>query len=120
MIQHCPEELQAELKNQEARAGIKDTRSVVCLLVLIRDLQYNKSDKKWSIMSTSEVDFDLYLCVQRRQLPDKYYKVFLSPVDTINASSGRAGLHPVVFKQPVLLMKEKEMEKTGKALKDLT
>ena len=70
VLQHCPEELQAELKNQEAWPGIDDARSVVRLLVLIQDLQFNKSDRKWSIMATVKADLDLYLCAQggwRRQ-----------------------------------------------------
>ena len=59
VLQHCLKELQAELKNQEAWAANNDARSVVRLLVLIRDLQYNTSDRKWSIMATVETDFDL-------------------------------------------------------------
>ena len=39
-------------------AGIDDARSFVQLLILIHNLQYNKSDHKWSIMATVEVDFD--------------------------------------------------------------
>ena len=46
VLHHCPDELQSELKNQEALAAINDARGAVRLLVLIRDLQYNKSDKK--------------------------------------------------------------------------
>ena len=64
ILQHYPEELQAELKNQEVWASINDARSVVWLLTLIKDLQYNKSDRKRLIMATVEADFDLYLCVQ--------------------------------------------------------
>ena len=61
VLQHCPKELHAKLKNQEAWAGINDTRSVVRLLVLIQNLQYNKSDRKRLIMATVKADFDLYL-----------------------------------------------------------
>ena len=41
-------------------AEINNTRSVMCLLILVRDLQYNKLDRKRSIMATVEADFDLY------------------------------------------------------------
>ena len=51
VLQHCPEELQADLKNQEVWAAIDDARSVVRLIVLSRDLQYNKSDRKRSVMA---------------------------------------------------------------------
>ena len=62
VLQHCPEELQAKLKNQEAWAVVNDAKSVVRLLVMIRDLQYNKSVRKRSIMATSKAVFDLFLC----------------------------------------------------------
>ena len=37
VLQHCPDKLQAKLKNQEAWLAIDDVKSVVRLLVLIRD-----------------------------------------------------------------------------------
>ena len=48
VLKHCPEELQAKLNNQEARAAIDDARSVERLHILIRDLQYNKLGRKRS------------------------------------------------------------------------
>ena len=98
VLQHCPDELETELRNQEAWAAIDAKRDVVALLVLIRDLQYNKTDRKRSIMATVEADFDLFSCSQEKnQSTDDYYKVFASCVDTINANGGQAGLHPAVF-----------------------
>ena len=38
VLQHCPAELEAELKNQDAWGKVEDTQSVVRLLTLIRDL----------------------------------------------------------------------------------
>ena len=64
---------------------INNARSVAQLLILIRDLKDNKSDLKRLIMATIEIDFDLYLCVQGGRTTDKYYKIFASTVDTINA-----------------------------------
>ena len=53
--------------------------NVVALLVLIRDLQYNKTDRKRSIMATVEADFGLYSCAQEKnQSTDDYYKMFAS------------------------------------------
>ena len=64
MLQHCPDELETELRNQEAWVDIDAAQSVVDLLILIRDLQYNKTDRKRSIMATVQADFDLYTCSQ--------------------------------------------------------
>ena len=74
---------------------IDDARSVVRLLILIRDLQYNKSDRKRSIMATVEADFDLYSGAQRGKMTDEYYKIFASTMDTINTNGGNAGVHPI-------------------------
>ena len=60
VLQHCPDELETELRNQEAWANIDAARSVVDLLILIRDLQYNKTDRKRSIMATVQAYFELY------------------------------------------------------------
>ena len=85
--------METELRNQEAWAKIDAARSVVDLLILIRDLQYNKTDRKRSIMATVQADFDLYTCSQNaNQSTDEFYKVFTSTVDTINANGGQAGL----------------------------
>ena len=36
MLQHCPAEMEAELKNQDDCGEVEDTRSIVRLLTLIR------------------------------------------------------------------------------------
>ena len=87
MLQHCPDEMEAELRNQEAWAAINSARNVVALLILIQDLQYNKTNRKKSIMATVQANFDLYTCLQEsNQSIDGYYKVFTSTVDTINVN----------------------------------
>jgi hypothetical protein len=98
VLEHCPNELEAELRNQDAWEQVEARTSVVGVLVLIRDLQYNKTDRKRSIMATVEADFDLYSCAQTsNQTTSDYYKVFTSTVDTINANGGKAGFHPAVY-----------------------
>ena len=75
VLQHCPDKLETELRNQEAWVKIDAARSVVDLLILIRDLQYNKTDRKRSIMATVQADFDLYTCSQNgNQSTDNFYK----------------------------------------------
>ena len=39
-------------------------------------------------MATVEADFDLYLCAQGDKTTYKYYRIFASTVDTINANGG--------------------------------
>jgi hypothetical protein len=59
VIQHCPNKLKAKLKNQEAWGRVNEQRSVAGLLVLIWDLQYNKTNRKRSSMATVEAEFNL-------------------------------------------------------------
>ena len=73
VLQHCPEELQAELKNQEVWVAINDARGDMRLLILIRDLQHNKSDRKRSIMTPAKASYDLYSCAQGGKTKDEYY-----------------------------------------------
>ena len=99
VLQHYLADLEAELKNQDAWGEVENTRSVVRLLTLIRDLQYNKTNRKCSIMATVEAEFNLFDgCQKNNQSTDAYYKVFTSTVDTINANGGTAGWHPQLFK----------------------
>ena len=99
MLQHCPGELEAELKNQDAWGEVEDMRSIVRLFTLIRYLQYNKTDRKRSIMATVEADFKLFAgCQKKNQLTVAYYMVFMSIVNTINVNGGMAGWHPKLFK----------------------
>ena len=107
VLQHCPKEFQAKLNKQEVWAAINDPTGVVRLIVLIRDLKYNKSGRKRSIVTTVKADFDLYSCAQEGKTTDEYYKIFVSNMDTINANGGSTGLHPSVFKKYLALMKDK-------------
>jgi hypothetical protein len=70
-------------------------------------------------MATAEANFDLYLCAQRGQFLDEYYKFFAPMVETINANGGRTGLHSTMFKRHFVSMREKRAKKRGKKLKDL-
>ena len=58
VLQHCLEELQTELKNQEVWVVIDDARSIVSLIIMVSDLQYNKSDGERSVMTNTEADFE--------------------------------------------------------------
>ena len=61
MLQHFPKELEVELRNQDSWKAVEDARSVIAILLLIRDLSFNKTDNKRSIMTTVEADAGLYL-----------------------------------------------------------
>ena len=90
------------------------------LLILVWYLQYNKLDRKQSIMVTVEADFDLYSCAQRGQTTDGYYNIYMSAMDIINVNDGRVGMPPAVFKRHVDPMKANLVLKTGKLLVVLT
>ena len=43
VMQHCPKELEKELRNQYSRKTAKDARSGITILLLIGDLSFNKT-----------------------------------------------------------------------------
>ena len=94
VLQHCPKEIKAYLRNQYSWNTEEDARRVIVILLLIQDLSFNKTDRKRSIMATVEAEADLYLGTQRPdQSTDEFYKTFTAQVDTINANGGDAGFH---------------------------
>ena len=103
MLKNCPKELEAELRNQDSWKTAEEARSVIMILILIRDLFFNKTDRKRSIMATVETDADLYLGMQRPdQNTSKFYKTFTTQVDTINANGGCTGFHNGVYNKHML------------------
>ena len=75
MLQYCPKEIEAELRNHDSWKTAEDARSVIAILILIRVLSLNKTDRKRSIMATREADADLYLGTHwPDQSTDEFYK----------------------------------------------
>ena len=73
--------------------------------LLIRDLSFNKMDRKRSIMETVEADVDLYLGMQRTyQSTYEFYKTFTAQVYTINANRGSPGFHNDVYNKHMLAL----------------
>ena len=94
LLQHCLKEIEAELQNQDSWKTAEDARIIIAILILIRDLSFNKTDRKRRIMVTVLADLDLYIEAQRPdQITDEFYKTFTAQVDTINANGGSAGFH---------------------------
>ena len=87
VLQRCPKDLEAELRNQDCWKAAEDARSAITILLLICDFSFNKMDRKRSIMVTMEVDADL--CLGRQwpdQSTDDFYKTFTVQVYTIDGN----------------------------------
>ena len=98
VLQHCPPELEAELRNSDNWTVTENERSVVKLLLMIRDITHHKRERKQTVMEAVESDADLYLTSQgKNETIDDFYRVFTAQVETINAHGGQAGFHPAVF-----------------------
>ena len=98
VLQHCLKELKAELLNQDSWNTEDEARGVIAILILIRDLSFNKTDRKRSILATVETYADLYLGSQRLdQSTDEFYNTFTAQVDTVNANRGSAWFHNGVY-----------------------
>ena len=96
ILQHCPPELTAELKNIDSWTDTEDKRSVVMLLKMIRNIAHNVKQRKQSIMSTVENDSELYLKYQESmQSTSGFYKLFNATINTINAQRRTGGISPL-------------------------
>ena len=73
VLQNCPKELEADLRNQNSWKTEEYVRSVIAVLLLIRDLSFNKTYRKRITMATVEADADLYIGTQRpNQIMDEF------------------------------------------------
>ena len=98
VLQHSPLELEAELRNSDSWSTTENKRSVVKLLLMIRDITHHKRERKQTVMEAAESDADLYLTSQgKTDSIDNFYKVFTAQVNTIKAHGGQAGFQPAVF-----------------------
>ena len=91
--------------NQDSWKTVEDARSVIAILILIRDLSFNKTDRKRNIVATVETNEDLYLGMQQPDhSTDKFYKTSTAQMDTINTNGGSAGLHNGVYSKKLLAL----------------
>ena len=61
-------------------------------------------------MATVEADTDLYLGMQRPdQRTDKFYKTFITEVDTINTNGGSSGFHNRVYNKHMLALWDRDL-----------
>ena len=99
---------------------IDDTMSVMWLLVLIRDLQYNKSnkiDRSWQPSRRTSTSTRVLREEQRRTS----ITICLRPRWTRSTLTGEnAGLHPSLFKKYFQPLKDRAVEETGKSLAEVT
>ena len=113
VLQHCPTDLEAELRNQDSWKTAENARSIIAILILIWDLSFNKADRKRSIKATVEADADLYLGMQRPdQRTDEFYKTFTAQVDTIKANRGSPGFHNGVYNKHMLALWDRDLVTT--------
>ena len=111
VLQHCSKEIEAELRNQDSCKAAEDARSVIAILLLIRDFSFNKTYRKRSIMATVESDADLYLGMQQPgQSTDDFYKTFTAQLDTINANGGSAGFHKGVYNKHMMALRDRDLD----------
>ena len=89
---------------------MEDARSVIAILLLIRDLYFKNTDRKRSIMATVEADADMYLGTQRPdQRTDEFYKTFTAQVDTTNMNRVSAGFHNGVYNKHILAFWDRDL-----------
>ena len=80
-------------------------RSVIAILLLIREFSFNKTNRMRIIIATVEADAYLCLGTQRPdQIMDDFNKTFTAQVETINANGGSTGFHNGVYNKHTMAL----------------
>ena len=90
--QHCPLELNTELKNSAHWETTASDTNVVALLLIIRAVMHNKEERAQSKMGLVESDAALYTTIMKgNQTLEEYLWLFEAQIDTILAHGGNPG-----------------------------
>ena len=98
MLQHCPKDLEAKLRNHEKWDATDLAQDAIALLRIIWDVTLNLKESRQGMMNFVKCDVELKTTAQSgNETTDKYYKVSGARKDTVNAHSGDAGHHKQMF-----------------------
>ena len=94
ILQHFHPPLELKISEQIWWISFRDSRDMVGLLKLIRNITNNQDEKKHAAMLVVEYDLELMLGFQEKyQSLDDFMRFFLEKCDTIKACDGEPGLY---------------------------
>ena len=105
MLQHCPKDLEAELRNHTEWDVTELEQDVIALLGIIWYVRLNLKESRQGTMNFVNCDVELKTTAQSsNKTTDEYYKVFGARKDTVNAHGGEDGHHKQMFEDRLAAM----------------
>ena len=98
VLQHCPNYLEAELRNHTKWDATELAQDAIFLLGIIRDVTLNLKESREGTMNFVKCDVELKTTAQSsNETTNKYYKVFGTRKDMVNTHGGEAGHRKHMF-----------------------
>ena len=95
LLQHYPKDLTQRLKSNGRYEAVNDSKAVIDLITMIRDLDHQHDDTTQGTMDLVTSGLALYTTFMTSEDDtDEFYGTFNSMADTINVHGGSAGYHP--------------------------
>ena len=89
VLQHCPPDIEVELKNQSTWTAGKDEQNVVTLLLMIRNTTHNMSEIKQSVMAIIDCAVQKKTTAhQSSETTEDYFDIFETQRNTVNTHNG--------------------------------
>ena len=105
VLQHCPNYLEAELRNHTKWDATELAQDAIFLLGIIRDVTLNLKESRQGTMNFVKCDVKLKTTAQSgNETTDEYYKVFGACRYMVNAHGGESGHHKQMFEDCLVAM----------------
>ena len=103
VLQHCPPDIEVELKNQSTWTSEQDKQNVVTLLLMICDITHNMRDSKQVVMTIVECAVEMNTTDQKSsETTEEYFDIFEDQRNTVKAHDGQTGYHEGMFKKAMI------------------
>ena len=98
VLQHCPKDLEAELRNHTKWDEMDLTQDAIALFGIIRDVKLNLKESRQGTIKFFKCDVELKTTAQSsNEATNEYYNFFGARKDAVNAHGGEAGHHKQMF-----------------------
>ena len=109
VLQNCPKDLEAELRNHTKWNATELTQDEISLLGIIREVTLNLKESRQGTINFVKCNVELNTTGQSsNETTGKYYKVFGARKYTVTAHGWKAGHHKQMFKDRLAAMLAKK------------
>ena len=98
LLQYYPKDLMQRLKSNNRYYDVNDTKDVILLVTMIRDVAHAHDDTTQGTIAIVASNVALYTTfMSSSDDTDDFYRTFLAMVETINVHGGSARYHPQLY-----------------------